>query len=138
MKTFGEVLRDERTAKRISQRTLAGDSGTGQGRISDIENDTYLPGLDVASRLAKGLGVSLTTLIARWEGVSLTDVVDMATVADADRFRRVWGLWENMSPETRGKFIVAGRSLLGKEWNDESTEAAQDTHKRKRRASART
>jgi len=95
-----------------------------------------MPGLDLAQRLAKGLGVTLTELVARWEGVALKGRAAGSRepsggkargaswleqdVPQAELFRRVRGLWEDMSAETRQAFWQNGRELLQRQWNEEA------------------
>src|ERR1700709_2291939 len=68
VKSFGVVCREIRTAAGLSQKEVADAGGLDQSRVSEIERGRYLPGLDMALRLAKGLGVSLTEIVAQWEG----------------------------------------------------------------------
>src|SRR5229473_7503887 len=70
VKSFGGVCRGIRTANGLSQKEVAEAGGLDQSRVSEIERGRYLPGLDMAMRLAKGLGVTLTEIVAQWEGTS--------------------------------------------------------------------
>src|ERR1700719_80901 len=69
-KSFGGVCRGIRTGNGLSQKEVAEAGGLDQSRVSEIERGRYLPGLDMAMRLAKGLGVTLTEIVAQWEGTS--------------------------------------------------------------------
>ena len=70
VKSFGVVCREIRTAGGLSQKEVADAGGLDQSRVSEIERGRYLPGLDMAMRLANGLGVTLTEIVAQWEGAS--------------------------------------------------------------------
>src|ERR1700687_4735403 len=70
VRSFGGVCRGIRTAHGLSQKEVADAGGLDQSRVSEIERGRYLPGLDMAMRLAKGLGVTLTEVVAQWEGTS--------------------------------------------------------------------
>src|SRR6202140_942104 len=134
VKSFGDVVRAIRTANGLSQKEVADAGGLDQSRVSEIERGRYLPGLDMAMRLAKGLGVTLTEVVAQWEGTS-ADVqpsgvrqhvarrrIPAATldVPEEDLFRRVRGLWELMSPERRDKYWKQGKSLVAQQWKEET------------------
>jgi len=134
MKTFGAVVREQRRGLPRTQADVATMGGLEQARISEIEHDTYLPGLDLAARLAKGLSVSLTALVARWEGVSAAQAELGADVPDEALFRRLRGLWEDMTPETRARFCAEGRRLLRAQWDaEQETPAAAATGRARRR-----
>jgi transcriptional regulator with XRE-family HTH domain len=134
LKSFGGVCRGIRTANGLSQKEVADAGGLDQSRVSEIERGRYLPGLDMAMRLAKGLGVTLTEVVAQWEGTD-ADVlpggvrqrmarrrIPAATldVPQEDLFRRVRGLWELMSPERRDKYWKQGKSLVAQQWKEET------------------
>ena len=101
--------------------------------LSEIERGRYTPGLDLAARMAKGLGVPLTELVARWEGLKAEVIpggvrlhgvrarqgVTVLDVPQEDLFRRIKGLWEDMSPERREQYWKFGRSLLTGQWQEE-------------------
>jgi transcriptional regulator with XRE-family HTH domain len=65
--TFGEVVRRRREAKRLSQEALAARAGIHRTYVSSIELGKVRVGLDIAKRVANGLGVSLSELIAEAE-----------------------------------------------------------------------
>ena len=69
VKSFGAVCREVRTEAGLTQKEVAQAGDLEQSRVSEIERGRYTPGLDLAVRLAKGLGVPLTELVARWEGL---------------------------------------------------------------------
>ena len=62
-KLFGSAVRVRRTAAGISQEKLAERSGLHPTYISMVERGVRKPTLDVASRIAKALRVSLPLLI---------------------------------------------------------------------------
>ena len=62
-KLFGSAVRTRRTAAGISQEKLAERSGLHPTYISMVERGVRKPTLDVASRIAKALKVSLPLLI---------------------------------------------------------------------------
>ena len=134
VKSFGGVCRGIRTANGLSQKEVAEAGGLDQSRVSEIERGRYLPGLDMALRLAKGLGVTLTEVVAQWEGTSAEALpggarqravrrrMSTATVdvPDEDVFRRVRGLWELMSQERRNKYWKQGKALVAEQWKEET------------------
>jgi transcriptional regulator with XRE-family HTH domain len=131
VKSFGSVCRDLRDAAGLSQKQVAEAGGLEQSRVSEIERDKYLPGLDLAVRLAHGLGVTLTDIVSRWEGTA-TDAggvprrvtrrpSDTALdVPQEDMFRRVRGLWELMSPDRRDVYLKQGKTLVAEQWKAEA------------------
>ena len=153
MKSFGAVCRDVRVANGLSQIEVAEAGGLEQSRVSEIERGRYLPGLDLAVRLAKGLGVTLTEIVAQWEGTS-GDVVPGTVrrrtrrrmpplpldVPQEELFRRVRGLWELLSPERREVYWKQGKALVAEQWKAElrpaplaSPEAAKPSRRVRRR-----
>ena len=67
--TFGEACRNIRLARNVSQVQVAEAADIHQSRVSEIERDSYSPGLDQARKLAGGLGVNLSDVIAICEGL---------------------------------------------------------------------
>jgi hypothetical protein len=88
----------------------------------------------MAMRLAKGLGVTLTEIVAQWEGTSAEALPSgvrqhvarrrilgaTLDVPDEDIFRRVRGLWELMSPERRNRYWKQGKALVAEQWKEET------------------
>jgi transcriptional regulator with XRE-family HTH domain len=154
VKSFGGVVRAIRTTNGLSQKEVADAGGLEQSRISEIERGRYLPGLDMASRLATGLGVSLTEIIAQWEGDRAASQLGGVPrgrrrmpaapldVPQEDVFRRVKGLWELMSPERREAYWKHGKALVAAQWKEETRgefpRAAEPTAKPRRRSGGRT
>ena len=134
VRSFGGVCRGIRTANGLSQKEVAEAGGLDQSRVSEIERGRYLPGLDMAMRVAKGLGVTLTEIVAQWEGTSTEAIpggvrqrvarrrILAATrdVPDEDAFRRVRGLWELMSPGRRDTYWKQGKALVAEQWKEET------------------
>ena len=134
VKSFGGVCRAIRAANGLSQKEVAEAGGLDQSRVSEIERGRYLPGLDMAMRLAKGLGVTLTEIVAQWEGTSAEPLpggvrqrvarrrILAATqnVPDEEAFRRVRGLWELMSSERRDTYWKQGKALVAEQWKEET------------------
>ena len=155
VKSFGGVFRSIRTASGLSQKEVADAGGLDQSRVSEIERDRYLPGLDMAMRLANGLGVTLTEIVAQWEGArAAAQPGAMASraarrrtpaapldVPQEDIFRRVRGLWELMSPERRDTYWKQGKALVAAQWKEERRgefpRAAQAPPKPRRRSGGR-
>ncbi len=61
---FGEKLRRLRRELGISQGDLAERSGINRSYLSMVENDRSSPTMDVVEKLARGLGVSVWTIIS--------------------------------------------------------------------------
>jgi transcriptional regulator with XRE-family HTH domain len=70
--TFGEVVKGLRERAQLSKGALARASGLGvAARISEIEAGRE-PGISRAQQVARGLGLTLTEVVAQWEGIHLT------------------------------------------------------------------
>ena len=131
--SFGAVARAIRIDRGLSQKEVAEAGGLEQSRVSEIERGRYLPGLDMAMRLATGLGVTLTEIIAQWEGtrpatkagapgqrVGRRMPAAALDVPQEDLFRRVRGLWELMTADRRDAFLKQGKGLVAAQWREES------------------
>lgn len=133
VKSFGAVCREIRVAGGLSQKEVADAGGLDQSRVSEIERGRYLPGLDMAMRLANGLGVTLTSIVAQWEGSRAAEPSEGPSkrstrrkipavrfeVPQEDVFRKVRGLWELMSPEHREEFWKQGKAIVAAQWRHE-------------------
>lgn len=107
---FGEVCRDVRRRSGLSQQEVAARGGCDQSRISEVERGQYLPSLDLAARVATGLGCSLAELVTQWERGGLAPRRRIANSKpgaaptgrgpDPDLFDQLEGLWRNMSLAT--------------------------------------
>lgn len=152
VKSFGTVCRELRDAAGLSQKEVAEAGGLEQSRVSEIERDKYLPGLDLAVRIARGLGVSLTDIVSRWEGTTAeADGVARRVirrqpetpldVPQEDMFRRVRGLWELMTSDRRDLYLKQGKALVAEQWKAEARgetgEARKDEYRPKQRAGSR-
>lgn len=126
MKAFGTICRELRLERGLTQKDVAVAGRLDQARISEIEHGRYTPGLDQAARLAKGLGVTLADLVGRWEGTVAPGTRARAIgparpagdldVPQRDLFRRLRGLWEDMSEAGRAELLRTGRTILTAEW----------------------
>jgi transcriptional regulator with XRE-family HTH domain len=67
-KSFGQVVRKRRETRGLSQEKLAELAGIHRTYISSIELGKVRLGLDIAKKVADGLGVKLSDLIAEAEG----------------------------------------------------------------------
>jgi transcriptional regulator with XRE-family HTH domain len=67
-KLFGRVVRSRREARGISQEAFAALAGIHRTYVSSIELGKVRLGLDIAKRVADGLGVALSDLLAEAEG----------------------------------------------------------------------
>jgi transcriptional regulator with XRE-family HTH domain len=63
-KAFGRVVRTRREARELSQEELAALAGIHRTYISSIELGKVRLGLEIAKKVARGLGVSLSELVA--------------------------------------------------------------------------
>jgi transcriptional regulator with XRE-family HTH domain len=110
---------------------VAEAGGLDQSRVSEIERGRYLPGLDMAVRVAKGLGVTLTEIVSQWEGASAGALKSGSPrarrrvppppldVPQEELFRRVRGLWELLSPDRREVYVKQGKTLVAEQWKAE-------------------
>jgi transcriptional regulator with XRE-family HTH domain len=64
---FGRVVRSRREGRGLSQEKLAALAGIHRTYVSSIELGKVRLGLDIAKKVADGLGVSLSDLIAAAE-----------------------------------------------------------------------
>jgi transcriptional regulator with XRE-family HTH domain len=67
-KAFGKVIRRRRERLGLSQEALAEKAGIHRTYISSIELGKVRLGLDIAKKVADGLGAPLSELIAEAEG----------------------------------------------------------------------
>src|SRR5687767_13416675 len=70
---YGRDLRAMRVASGLSQRELSRRSGVSQGLISRIERGRSVPTLEVACRLAAGLGARVGFALYPGDGIGLRD-----------------------------------------------------------------
>jgi transcriptional regulator with XRE-family HTH domain len=68
-RTFGRVVRSRREERGFSQEELAALAGIHRTYISSIELGKVRLGLEIAKKVADGLGVSLSELIAQAESL---------------------------------------------------------------------
>ncbi len=68
-KRFGRVVRSRREARGFSQEELAARAGIHRTYVSSIELGKVRLGLDIAKKVADGLGTTLSALLADAEGV---------------------------------------------------------------------
>jgi transcriptional regulator with XRE-family HTH domain len=67
-KAFGRVVRARREARGLSQEELAALAGIHRTYVSSIELGKVRLGLDIAKKVADGLGIPLGDLVAEAEG----------------------------------------------------------------------
>lgn len=65
---FGQILRQERVSKGLSQEKLAGLAGLDRSYMHRLESGRSSPTLDTLERLARALQVLPSELIARIDG----------------------------------------------------------------------
>jgi transcriptional regulator with XRE-family HTH domain len=65
--TFGPLVKKHRLAKKLSQEALAERADVHPTYIGRLERGKRTPGLDVAERIAKALGMKLSQLILESE-----------------------------------------------------------------------
>jgi transcriptional regulator with XRE-family HTH domain len=65
--TFGKLIRKHRLALKLSQEALAEKAEVHPTYIGLLERGLRTPGLDVANRIAHGLGKNLSEIIAEAE-----------------------------------------------------------------------
>jgi transcriptional regulator with XRE-family HTH domain len=66
-KTFGIAVRRKRHILGLSQESFAEKAGIHRTYVSDIELGKVRVGIDIASKVAKGLGMTLSKLIKEAE-----------------------------------------------------------------------
>ena len=65
--TFGPLVKKHRLAKKLSQEALAEKADVHPTYIGLLERGQRTPGIDVAERIAKALGMKLSLLVAQAE-----------------------------------------------------------------------
>lgn len=75
---LGKLVREWRTERGFSQEGFAYRCGIHRTYMTHIERGTKLPSIDVVARLARGLGVEISSLFAELEarGVCVSRVTD--------------------------------------------------------------
>lgn len=64
---FGQVVRATREDRGWSQEQLAGRADLNRSYLGEIERGTVMPSIETAAKIAAALGLSLSSLIARFE-----------------------------------------------------------------------
>ena len=64
---IGQVVRRRRQAAGLSQEALAGRAGLHRTYVGLLERGLRMPSIDVVRKLAKGLGTTMTDLVAELE-----------------------------------------------------------------------
>ena len=67
---FGPLVKKHRLAKKLSQEVLAEKADVHPTYIGLLERGQRVPGIDVAERIAKALGMKLSQMIAEAERVT--------------------------------------------------------------------
>ncbi|MFC3199530.1 helix-turn-helix domain-containing protein [Parapedobacter deserti] len=87
--TFGQRLITLRKAKKLSQGDLGREVGTSGDIIGRYERDEVTPSVEVASRLADALGVSLDYLSGKTDteldNAALSRIRDITVMPEEDR-----------------------------------------------------
>jgi transcriptional regulator with XRE-family HTH domain len=65
--TFGPLVKKHRLAKKLTQEVLAEKADVHPSYIGLLERGLRVPGIDVAERIAKALGLKLSLLIGEAE-----------------------------------------------------------------------
>lgn len=69
--SFGKLIRKYRLAKKFSQETLAEKADVHPTYIGLLERGLRTPGMDVAERIAHGLGKKLSEIVVEAEKLSV-------------------------------------------------------------------
>ncbi len=64
---FGQVVRESRAARRLSQEALADLSGLSRSYLSEVERGTVAPSIETLQKLADALGEKLSFLVELYE-----------------------------------------------------------------------
>jgi transcriptional regulator with XRE-family HTH domain len=64
---FGQVVRQERERRGLSQEALAAEAGIHRTHVSFIERGVHVASLEVALRVAGAFGMTVTQLVGRAE-----------------------------------------------------------------------
>ena len=82
---LGLAVKSRRQELAITQETLANDTQLHQRWISNVETGKRNPSYASLRRLAEGIGLSASELIARAEQIEASDVPTLSAVAAAKR-----------------------------------------------------
>lgn len=139
--TFGEVIKGLRERAQLSKGALARASGLGvAARISEIEAGRE-PGISRAQQVARGLGLTLTEVVAQWEGIHLTRTRGSGRLGVGPRaigtgpistdipeprlFGGLISAWEMLPAQRRKEFV---QHVVNYAANLSSLDAATGTH----------
>ncbi|MBI1331465.1 MAG: helix-turn-helix domain-containing protein [Armatimonadetes bacterium] len=81
---FGKLVRDKRMALKISQEEFAYRCGVHRTYMTHIERGSKMPSIEVVGKIARGLGVEISTLFIELEKRGVT--VDRTTDAPTQKF----------------------------------------------------
>lgn len=73
---LGAFIRDQRTGARISLRALAAKAGVSNPYLSQVERGLRRPSADILAQIARGLSISVETLLAK------AGILDAATAPE--------------------------------------------------------
>ncbi len=83
LSAFGDVIKQQRLAQGFSQETFARRCGIHRTYMTHIERGMKMPSIDVAQRLASGLGLEVSELFAQVEakGATVTAILGASATA---------------------------------------------------------
>ncbi len=84
VKDLGQFIRDQRTSAQISLRALAVKAGVSNPYLSQVERGLRRPSADILAQIARGLSISVESLLAR-AGILDADTQEPSEVVTAIR-----------------------------------------------------
>ncbi|QLY79209.1 MULTISPECIES: helix-turn-helix transcriptional regulator [Clostridium] len=61
-KVIGEIIKNARTSKNLTQQKVSDDTGISRNYISDVENGRYMPSVETLLTLAQYLKIDLNLI----------------------------------------------------------------------------
>ena len=85
VKDLGGFIREQRTSAQISLRALAAKAGVSNPYLSQVERGLRRPSADILAQIARGLSISVESLLARAGVLDSAEAPDVVLAIRADR-----------------------------------------------------
>ena len=85
VKDLGSFIREQRTSAQISLRGLAAKAGVSNPYLSQVERGLRRPSADILAQIARGLSISVESLLARAGVLDSAEAPDVVLAIRADR-----------------------------------------------------
>lgn len=85
VKDLGSFIREQRTSAQISLRALAARAGVSNPYLSQVERGLRRPSADILAQIARGLSISVESLLARAGILDSADAPEVVAAIRADQ-----------------------------------------------------